>query len=419
MTNKCYNFSPTTHYVSAQCGAGKTYSAARYIAESITRSNIIYVAPTVKLLEQTEKELSGLGIKATMITHKTSDRSVKSDVMSLIKKANDCGTVPLITRNAYKDLPYFKNDDFWDVIIDEVPQVDRFYPWHLPRQIDVLRELVDFEFRSINEHMHKINVKNVKSIRNRLMRKLDDVEEVFREFLVDLCSRNTDMFVDNVTLDRWTGVKKHLTNDDDKDSLYFISMLNQAAFNDATLLGANIQDSLLYSWLSNYHESIFIEHEDIVKGLRQADPTIGQRLKISYFLARGHNSKTKQHKRSASGKLMIDEMDKVASETFGSEPFLHVPNKGRNSILDSATNVEKIPAIAHGLNDYSSYSNSYFSAALNREPKHCTSLNQLGLTSEQVHKAHDQEIIYQSVMRTSLRDPKVKPETDTQNFFIV
>ena len=47
----------------------------------------------------------------------------------------------------------------------------------------------------------------------------------------------------------------------------------------------------------------------------------------------------------------------------------------------------------------------YFSAALNREPKHFEMLKSLGLHADHVHQASAHEMLYQCVMRTSLRDP--------------
>ena len=47
----------------------------------------------------------------------------------------------------------------------------------------------------------------------------------------------------------------------------------------------------------------------------------------------------------------------------------------------------------------------YFSAALNRQPKHFEMLESLGLKPALVHQATAHEAIYQGIMRTSLRNP--------------
>ena len=57
----------------------------------------------------------------------------------------------------------------------------------------------------------------------------------------------------------------------------------------------------------------------------------------------------------------------------------------------------------HGLNRYDGFHNIYFSAALNREPRHLRMLKALGFDLAYVHEATTHEVIYQAVMRTSLR----------------
>ena len=65
----------------------------------------------------------------------------------------------------------------------------------------------------------------------------------------------------------------------------------------------------------------------------------------------------------------------------------------------------RINVQSHGLNCYDGYHNIYFSAALNREPGHLGILRDLGFDLAHVHEATTHEVIYQSVMRTSLRRP--------------
>ena len=67
-------------------------------------------------------------------------------------------------------------------------------------------------------------------------------------------------------------------------------------------------------------------------------------------------------------------------------------------------NVKKISVHSHGLNEYRDYKSMYFSAALNRTPKHLKVLKHLGFDMEQIRTAEAHEITYQSVMRTSLRN---------------
>ena len=112
-------------------------------------------------------------------------------------------------------------------------------------------------------------------------------------------------------------------------------------------------------------------------------------------------------KGGSDGGTVLDNMDALAVEAFGEEPFLYVSNNDRNSeILIDASNGKKISVISHGLNNLQGHHNIYFSAALNRHPKHLAMLRSLGLSPEVVHRATGHEAVYQVAMRTSLRDPE-------------
>ena len=77
-------------------------------------------------------ELQRLGVSAKIITSDTHPKRVKAEVIDFLRRARDQGEVLLITWSAFIDLPYVHRPEFWTVVIDEVPQVDRFYPLMLP-----------------------------------------------------------------------------------------------------------------------------------------------------------------------------------------------------------------------------------------------------------------------------------------------
>ena len=58
MMNKYLDeFAPKTYIVSAACSTGKTFATCRYIAENQYLHNVIYIAPSLDLLKQTEATL--------------------------------------------------------------------------------------------------------------------------------------------------------------------------------------------------------------------------------------------------------------------------------------------------------------------------------------------------------------------------
>ena len=128
------HFIPTVDYVSAPCSHGKTYAACRFIADNRLRANHLYVAPSRELIAETNKTLRQFGVEPTVITSDAHPNHVKASIVEFLNDAEDGGAVLLITWNAYVDLPYLNRRGNWQVIIDETPQLDRFYGSQGPRR---------------------------------------------------------------------------------------------------------------------------------------------------------------------------------------------------------------------------------------------------------------------------------------------
>ena len=177
--------------------------------------------------------------------------------------AEDAGEILLITWNAYVDLPYLNRRENWQVIIDEVPQVDRFYAVVAPQSF-LPHRTNRYRGRRRERQGGEGQSQRQSRARRTIGGQRDDVDEVFREFFRDLLSHNKDMFVD---LDSWNRLVEQgeFTDDENLNRLFFISMLRPEAFSDAILLGANVSDSLVYHWLTRFHGYRFVEHGAIAK----------------------------------------------------------------------------------------------------------------------------------------------------------
>ena len=179
-------------------------------------------------------------------------------------------------------------------------------------------------------------------------------------------------------------------------------MLNKKLLDNSILLGANVEDSLLFHWLKKFHELRMGPHDEITSRLRTDIKPMS--CEIGYFFENRNFSKYLYNTVATGSETFIDLMDKNVIGRFGNEQLLYVSNNDRKSVLDQKRNVKKISIHSHGLNDYRDYKAMYFSAALNRTPKHLKVLKNLGFDMEQIRTAESHEITYQSVMRTSLRN---------------
>src|SRR5689334_5986188 len=99
-TRRWFSHYNAVRFVSAPCSTGKTHAACAFIASHLLDSNHLYVAPSIRLLKQTETMLSDLGLKAAVITSETYPWHAKSEIMKFLKTARSRGAVLLITRQA-------------------------------------------------------------------------------------------------------------------------------------------------------------------------------------------------------------------------------------------------------------------------------------------------------------------------------
>jgi hypothetical protein len=402
-----------TYYVSASCGTGKTWATCKYIATHRSEANFLYVAPTKKLLKQTTrmlKEQHGAN-GVTMINSDTDPDRAKRAIVEYLKGAGQEGEVLLITHSAYLSLPYFHRREHWKIFIDEVPQFDVPYKWRLPKNWHLLAEHVEVE-RGVNESVFQIRAKDRGKLKRTLESPHDDVFDVFRPMLNDLLNENRQVFINRQTRDRLEGIGFIHTRGKEKENppnnyMYFLSILGPKAFENVTLLGANLEHSLLFPWLSRFHGRPLIEDVAIKANLRAVIQR-GARLQIKYFCEADHGfTKHLGRKGSHNDEMTnFDAMDAKAKELFrGKGKYLVVRNNSRQfnapfgrisassgtspiaadgSVFDDDENAVEISVYSHGRNDLMDIHNIYFSAALNRETWHNKMLNDLGLSSEQI-----------------------------------
>lgn len=398
------------YYVSAPCGAGKTRGAVSYIKANISRKNFIVVVPTTLMVEQWSVALAEQGIVAEPITNNTANGHVKRTIIEKQNKFKPQGHVQIITWNAYADLPYRPEHKNIQVIVDEVPQTDKYFPWNISGHIEDLANVLKVE-RPINDKVSVVEASDRDALELSLMSRGDDVDEIFREFKRHVLSPNRTVFVDSAAYERVFHRHSISPNDYESNRVSFLSMLNPCLLEGVILLGANITASILYHWMTRMHDVRFIEHAQI--GIRM-EPQFPRksRLKVyHYFEGETLASKYRFNCVTLSGKKVIDEMDRLAVQVFGDEPFLYVANRNRApELLKSCPNAMRLPVDSRGLNSYREYDNIYFSAALNREPKHIRMMGDLGLSSKEVYRATACEQAYQAIFRTSLRDKSAQHE---------
>ena len=108
------------YYVSAKCGAGKSYGVRCYIKRDLFVNNFVYVAPSLHLVSEIAGRLKEMGVTPRVITSDTHGKGVKRAIVEALKTAPDIGCCLLITWQAYEELPFFPNREIWQLIVDEI-----------------------------------------------------------------------------------------------------------------------------------------------------------------------------------------------------------------------------------------------------------------------------------------------------------
>ena len=279
--------------------------------------------------------------------------------------------------------------------------MDVFRPYKLPYNHRFLSDHIEIK-RSVNEHISEVKAKDYWALKHFLGKARDDVHELFRKLFQDLLSPNKAVYVDS---ESWTRITEHqvVSKDEEQNRIFFLTLLRPNLFQDAILLGANIGKSMVHDWLSRYHRYQFVEEADIAQNLRPLPDNLGQRLEIRHFGFDKLFSKWQRDKPSEDGGSVLSKMEEQVIAEFGQEPFLFTLNNDRDDKRLLEAGGTRIPAIAHGLNEFQAYRNVFFGAALNREPKHNRMLLDLGFSSRCIQQSA-LEVTYQATMRSALRD---------------
>lgn len=386
---------------SAVPGAGKTYAACQHIAEDRHERNQLYVAPSKVLIRQTSDQLNALGVPHTVITEDTIEfGTVAAAVIRHLKDSPEFGRVLLITWQTYRNLQHFHQRDNWNITIDEVPQVDTLFDAPLPfshHYITGLAQISD----PVNEQLALMEAIDPTALNRWLKQPEDAVRKTFRNLMYDIRNPNIDVFVDLRSWNRVVENGRVNKKGGDKNRLRLLRMLRPELFEGATLMGAGVEDSMLYTWLTRYHGVEVQEATHITKNLRfdryNFDP---DRITVSYLMAERPMSKYQRD-----NSLLQDAFEQGVQSQFPEEPFLLFTNNDYRGELSDVPNAIRMPVKSHGLNSFQDVDNVVFFTAMNRTNQHISVLKSLGFTSEEIRRGTGHETLFQGVMRCSLRDP--------------
>jgi hypothetical protein len=203
----------------------------------------------------------------------------------------------------------------------------------------------------------------------------------------------------------------------DSQTLAFHSILSPAiveGFASVFMTAANFEATMLYQlWgVSNGAEDAplasqpsFFRDDGFLNSLRFQSHQNGHLLTIYYGMdATNSKKRLEDGGTEADGRNNFDRLIDTTRRLFGEERFVWQANKSYDDNRFGA-NATRLPNVPHGLNDYADYHNIAFLSALNPTPDHYRFLASVGLDAMAVYNAIYHQALYQSLMRTALRDP--------------
>jgi hypothetical protein len=404
------------YYASAPCSSGKTHAFCNLMASAngkevngMTRSQL-YVAPTLKLVAEVKAQLDRLHVSSIVITHESTERPVR-ELLETIRTMGSHDAVVLSTHASYFEMPYFHQPENWKVWIDEVPQLDSFLPLRLPRSHRLLGELLSV--RPVTDTVGIVEEKEAGCVRDFLDRPRDDLETPLEPLLHSVAHPWKQVFVG---LKSWGRVHEQevVSQNDELNTIYFCSILGHQPFQEATVLAARFEDSLVCDWFRR-RGCTTVPDEKVLNLLRfqEYPESLAARVRIHYVLKDRSFSKTFGRRELPGGKgTVLQSMEKEVKAAFGDDEVLLVVNKDYDGSLLESNAFKPIPVKAHGLNQFQASNKVAFLCALNRTPQHAALLRGLGFSKEVIQRSTQYDTLHQCVMRTSLRNREATDPVD-------
>ncbi len=397
------------YYVDGVCGSYKTTHALEFAVKAATRLKqpILFVQPTTKLISQSVSVVKAMSSKVVVKRFDSTvcAGSVFSNLHEFMSEWDieaDGGCIVFITHKCLWEMPWFPNRKHWNLIIDEIPDVDFEYHFNLPDTADfALQSVLQADECGQNTVLKLAPRPEARSKVEHWARNPggDDLIKVVQPLFRELTSQHSQVFVTRASWQRlgWQGHGQVAVHGVRSPSVC-------DGWHTVRIMGAFFTESLLHMIWSNM-EVEFREDKQIKVQAQRHNEAIGKRVAIHYFSEKTWSKKVRD--KIATDDDQLFHIKPIIRDLFGDEPHLVSMNNDidGSSIETDFPNGIRIPAICHGLNDYRHISRIAFLSALNNTPGHFAYADKvLGISSDLLRQARSHQVAYQSIMRTALRD---------------
>ena len=388
-------------YSSAPSGAGKTSQIIRRACQlAHEHKRVLILQPTKELIAKTVAEELNRQPRVPQyhVFHQdtVAGSSVASEMTRFFNAAEDAGQIVFATHQVFPYIPHIANKGDWHVLVDEELQILRYNCHQIPQTHALITDHI--ELIPHDSVYSRVLVRDLELLAHARNRDGDELLERLRDTGRILCSKHWDTYVNTEQYDK--------LRDGRAKRLAFHSVLNWqllAGFGSVFMAAANFEDTAVYRLWSQDVE--FKQDQEFSRSLRFSQHKKGHLITIYY----GTNAQwSKKRAEAASGSCdsqnTRDRLIQATKQLFGDKNFLWQANKSMPG-NPFGSNGQRLPNKPHGLNAYSEIHNIAFLSALNPPSDHFRFLETRGLTGGDVRRAIYFQAAYQSVMRTSIRDP--------------
>lgn len=405
--------------VVAIAGAGKTKALAMRLAAE-TFAKVVVAAPTIALVEEIGDWLTRFqaSVPVATIHSDQSDRMVAERVRKWFEhqdeKPDPRGGILLCSHAAVLDMRPPANARYFDLVLDEVPDVFDFGSRQFVRgHWWITRFLRADQYRPGVLRLRPIDVGGPAYERlTHIARNWppDELDAVFQKLAAAILDPHRWVLV---LEDQWLDLVTPYSPSVFGGQLDVLTILHPDRFKQwrsVTLMGARADRTMAHLLWSRLFNQRFSQHP-LQRGL-PARHTNGQRLIVRYFW-QDRATRAMLAKNAKGGGTMQSAMCRTVAEHFGSRPFLWtLPRprdaggvkdrfwKGGGTAFDPKL---RLPGRSFGLNDWRNYVNVALLSVINLSGEQLRLLALLGLNKEAVFDAMTATILYQDLLRSSLR----------------
>ncbi|WP_417794718.1 DEAD/DEAH box helicase family protein [Terasakiella pusilla] len=410
---RCRGSDKTIKYVDALAGTGKTRNACNWSIEQVLKNhqNIVIVQPSTDLTAQTEINIQatadslGTPVKVVRIDN-TIERIefVTKEIREyLIRIPSDYGVVLIITHQAFLKLKDFPNKEKWTLIVDEIPDVDQGYKYQIPLSQGLLTPLLDL--CDLDNGYSLVTAKKGSAI-DGIIDKADDCLKAIEPLLKLVRYKTYDIYALNHNFER---ISNHEDTDKDSGQFWFFSLLRPEkvlGFKETIIMGASFKRSILYR-LWHQQGVNFVKHDVISPTHSNDTHTNGKRLKIHFWTEDAWSLEYQKKTFDVEG-AETNVMDILHAELvvrLGNKDFLWwANNHWKDKWFKGQSNGINLKHNPFGLNSYQHIDTVVFMSALNPTSPHYTFMRNMGVGPTEMRDALVHQVLYQAVMRSSLRD---------------